>query len=257
MFSVISFSFSSIIIVHPLISFTSIIIAYSLLFPSSLHFLHSLLRYLTCILLPYLIIFFHHHIFNSLTLLPCSLLSLLLILLHHHISLPPFLSLLPYLVPSALQGLIDHIDRDLTFALETEHGTYTCTYTHVYIHHEVSQICLEIKWIPVAFFYRDSFPFFPVLFFWLLPCPALPCPALPYPTLPCPLLLLRTSYVVISCTTPTFLSQLLPSSQHSYSYLPLIYRCAKEWRQQLRWRASVHYMQPWNATGPPYQRRGA
>ena len=25
-------------------------------------------------------------------------------------------------VPSALQGLIDHIDRDLTFALETEHG---------------------------------------------------------------------------------------------------------------------------------------
>ena len=27
-------------------------------------------------------------------------------------------------VPSALQGLIDHIDRDLTFALETEHGKY-------------------------------------------------------------------------------------------------------------------------------------
>ena len=30
----------------------------------------------------------------------------------------------PHTVPSALQDLIDHIDRDLTFALETEHGTY-------------------------------------------------------------------------------------------------------------------------------------
>ena len=62
-----------------------------------------------------------------------------------------------YSVPSALQGLIDHIDRDLTFALETEHGKYTHTYTHTDIH---ATLLFEMNFF-------DQFDF--ILFYFALP----------------------------------------------------------------------------------------
>lgn len=81
------------------------------------------------------IMFFHH---QTLTSTP---------LYHYIVFFPHRVS-----VPSALQGLIDHIDRDLTFALETEHGTYdVCTYSCFYLHHEVLQICLDISSIAVRY----------------------------------------------------------------------------------------------------------
>ena len=59
------------------------------------------------------------------------------------------------LVPSALQQLIDHIDRDLTFALETENGIQR---SDVVDYEEVKQGLIDIISFVVVHKYHISFP---------------------------------------------------------------------------------------------------
>ena len=61
------------------------------------------------------------------------------------------------------------------------------------------------------------------------------------------------SFVTYSSLFPSLPLPLSPPL--SLPFLYLSHRCAKEWRQQLWWRASVNYLQSRNASGPTSQRR--